>query len=74
MQKLDPSSHSNSIEGMDRTVMINNSKNRIAVKSQLKKAKAIVLKNLLNMAKIKNSNENMMIIFYNYMKSVIEKI
>ena len=67
-------SQSLSFDKLDGSVLQNTPKNKAVVKNQCKRAKAILFKNLETMTKVKSYNENMLLVFYNYLKSLSLKI
>jgi hypothetical protein len=63
-----------SFDGHEVSLLKNTPRNKAQIKAQCKKTKAILLKNFEQMFKVKSYSENMLLIFYNYMKSVVLNI
>lgn len=63
-----------SFDGYEGSVLKDTPKSKTNLKKQCKKLKALLVKNFQNINKIKSYSENMLSIFYNYIKYIILKI
>lgn len=63
-----------SFDGYEVSTLKNTLRNKAQIKAQCKKTKAILLKNFEQMFKVRSYCENMLLIFYNYMKNVVLNI